>query len=138
MTAAPKSTKDTIYVDAEDDITAIIDKVEGAKNKVVDLVLPKRTAALQSIVNMRLLKRSSKNANKSVVLITTEQALVPLAGAAEIHVAKSLQSKPEIPVAPAAAVAVAAKASGEHPDKLDGNKAIGELAVAHEGQEAID
>ncbi len=95
-----KPGKDTIYIDVDDEITSIIDKVENAKEKVVALVLPKRSTALQSIVNMRLLKRSSENANKNVVLITAESALLPLAGAVSIHVAKNLQTKPEIPPAP--------------------------------------
>jgi hypothetical protein len=78
----PKAGKDTIYIDAEDEITSIIDKVESAKEKIVALVLPKRSSTLQSIVNMRLLKRSAESAGKSVVLITSESALMPLAGAA--------------------------------------------------------
>src|SRR3954466_5799061 len=95
-----KPGKDTIYIDVDDEITGIIDKVEGAKQKIVALVLPKRAAALQSIVNMRLLKRSADNADKNVVLITSEGALLPLAGAAGLHVAKNLQSKPVIPASP--------------------------------------
>jgi hypothetical protein len=93
--------KDTVYVDVDDEITTIIEKVTGAKQKIVALVLPKRAAVLQSVVNMKLLKRSADNANKNVVLITTEAALMPLAGAAGVHVAKTPLSKPEIPVNPA-------------------------------------
>src|SRR4051812_45143776 len=96
----PKPGKDTIYVDVDDDITTIIDKVEAAKAKIVALVLPKRAGAMQSVVNMRLLKRSAENAGKNVVLITGEASLLPLAGAAGLHVAKSLQSKPIVPPAP--------------------------------------
>jgi hypothetical protein len=96
----PKPGKDTIYVDVDDEITSIIDKVDGAKQKVVALVLPKRATVLQSVVNMRLLKRSSEKANKNVVLITSEEALMPLAGAAGLHVAKNLQSTPAIPISP--------------------------------------
>jgi hypothetical protein len=92
--------KDTVYVDVDDEITAIIDKVIGSKQKIVALILPKRAAVLQSAVNMKLLKRSADNANKNVVLITTESALLPLAGAAGIHVAKTPTSKPEVPVTP--------------------------------------
>src|SRR4051794_19842462 len=90
--SAAKPGKDVIYLDVDDEITAIIDKVELAKQKIVALVLPKRATMLQSIVNMRLLKRSAAAAGKSVVLITSEHALMPLAGAAGIHVAKNLQS----------------------------------------------
>src|SRR3954462_894172 len=104
MSATPaKPGKDVIYIDVDDEITSIIDKVENAKEKVVALVLPKRATMLQSIVNMRLLKRSADAAEKNVVLITAEPALLPLAGAAGLHVAKNLQSKPIIPPSPLAA-----------------------------------
>jgi hypothetical protein len=92
--------KDTIYIDIDDEITAIIDKVTASKERIVALVLPKRAAVLQSIVNMKLLKRSAENAKKHVVLITSESGLLPLAGAVGMYVASSLQSKPMIPPAP--------------------------------------
>jgi hypothetical protein len=95
-----KPSKDTVYVDVDDEITTIIDKVEAAKTNIVALVLPKRAATLQSIVNMRLLKRSADAADKNVVLITSEAAILPLAGAAGLHAAKNLQSKPIIPASP--------------------------------------
>jgi hypothetical protein len=142
-----KPGKETVYVDVEDEITAIIDKVDAAKQKVVALVLPKRATTLQSVVNMRLLKRNAEKSGKSVVLITSEPALLPLAGAVGLHVAKSLQSKPEIPPSPLETEAPAAIESpieessadvGDDPDmdskpaKIDYNRSIGELAAAHE------
>src|SRR3982751_3329411 len=98
--APGKTSKDVIYVDVDDEITSIIDKVDNSAHKVVALVLPKRAASLQSIVNMKLLKRSADTAGKNVVLITSEGALMPLAGAAGLHVAKNLQTKPEVPDGP--------------------------------------
>ena len=95
--------KDVIYIDIDDEITAIIDKVRSAEQRIVALVLPKRATVLQSVVNMKLLKRTADEAKKHLVLITNETSLLPLAGAVGMHVAKSLQSKPEIPHAPAAA-----------------------------------
>lgn len=94
------SDKDTIYIDIDDEITGIIDKLKSSEGKVVAFVLPKRAAVFQSIVNMKLLKRAADNSNKHLVLITTEAGLLPLAGAAGIHVAKTLTSKPEIPAGP--------------------------------------
>lgn len=91
--------KEVVYVDIDDEITAIIDKVQSSKEKIVALVLPKRAAVLQSIVNMKLLKRSAENAKKHVVLITSETGLLPLAGVVGIHVAATLQSRPTIPTA---------------------------------------
>jgi hypothetical protein len=94
--------KDTIYIDIDDEITGIIDKVRSSKGKIVALVLPKRAAVFQSIVNMKLLKRASDDSKKHLVLITSEAGLLPLAGAAGVHVAKTLTSRPEIPAGPTA------------------------------------
>src|SRR3989344_1419410 len=104
-----KPSKDTVYVDVEDDITTVIDKVEGASEKIVALILPKRASVMQSTVNMRLLKRAADKAEKSVVLITSDEALLPLAGIVGLHTAKNLQSKPEIPEAPTGKAKVAAE-----------------------------
>jgi hypothetical protein len=145
-TSAAKPGKDVIYLDVDDEITSIIDKVENAKQKIVALVLPKRAAMLQSIVNMRLLKRSAAAAGKSVVLITSEHALMPLAGAAGIHIAKNLQSKPAIPSAPDADIGDDSEEAAdsedlagldEQPQKLDYNSPVGELASAHDEPEEI-
>jgi len=134
---AAKPSKETVYVDVDDEITTIIDKVEAAKEKIVALVLPKRASVLQSTVNMRLLKRAADKAAKSVVLITSDAALLPLAGIVGLHAAKNLQSKPVIPKAPDGKDA---KTDGgaedldaitdEHATKLDYHRSIGELAAA--------
>jgi hypothetical protein len=89
--------KDVIYIDVEDDITAIIGKVKDSKEKIVALVPPKRVGVLQSAVNLRLLARAAEQNNKRMVLISNNTALSSLAAAAKIPVAKNLQSKPEIP-----------------------------------------
>jgi hypothetical protein len=94
--------KDVIYIDVDDEITAIIDKVRDSQSKIVALVLPKRATTLQSIVNMKLLKRSADTDNKHLVLITAEAGLLPLAANVGLYVAKNLQSKPEVPDAPRA------------------------------------
>lgn len=96
--------KDVIYIDVDDDVTAIIGKIKNAKEKIVAVVPPKRTGTLQSAVNLRLLDRMAKTSKKQLVLITNNQALIALAANAQIPVAKNLQTKPEI--AEVAAIAV--------------------------------
>lgn len=93
--------KDIIYIDVEDDITAIIGKVKESKEKIVALVPPKRIGVLQSAVNLRLLQRTAEQSDKRIVLITGNQALTGLAAAAAIPVARNLQSKPEVAEIPA-------------------------------------
>lgn len=139
----PRTGKDTVYVDVDDDITTIIDKVEATKQKVVALVLPKRATVLKSVVNMRLLARSAEHAGKNVVLITAEASLLPLAGAAGLHVAKSLTGRPEVPPAPGGGPTppVPADADADEIDekaaKLDYHRSIGELAATHAASDVI-
>ena len=96
--------KDVIYIDVDDDVTAIIGKIKKAKEKVVAIVPPKRIGALQSAVNLRLLERMAKTEKKKLVIVTTNPALVALAANNSIPVAKNLQSKPELAEVPALAV----------------------------------
>jgi hypothetical protein len=138
------SDKDTIYIDIDDEITGIIDKLKASSGKVVALVLPKRAAVFQSIVNMKLLKRAADGANKHLVLITSEAGLLPLAGAAGVHVAKTLTSKPEIPSGPIEDEepdeAIPEDALPDEDETPDGDKPIGELAgpaAAADGVETL-
>lgn len=93
--------KDVIYIDTEDDITAIIGKVRASDHKIVALVPPKRIGAIQSAVNLKLVQRAAEQADKRLVLISSNAALTALAGSANIPVAKNLQSKPEVAEIPA-------------------------------------
>lgn len=104
MTARPSpkaAKKDVIYVDIEDDITSIIEKVKHASSSIVALVPPKRIGALRSVVNLKLLQRAAETANKRLVMITSDGGLTALAAGVAMPVARNLQSKPELPdVAP--------------------------------------
>ncbi len=126
--------KDTIYVDIDDEITTIIDKVHSSDARIVALVLPKRATVFQSIVNMKLLKRAADVAKKRVVLVTSEASLMPLAGAVGLYVAPTPQSKPEIP-APAEPAgkddiddALVEEPDEEYTADNAGNRPVGELA----------
>lgn len=113
--------KDVIYIDIEDDITSIIEKVKAAKAKVIALVPPKRAGVLQSVVNLKLLQRTATGDEKRLVLITNDRSLTALASGVQIPVAKNLQSKPEL--APIAALSV------DDEEVIDGdNLAVGEHA----------
>lgn len=94
------NSKDTIYIDVDEEITGIVSKVQNSPKDIVALVLPKRANVLQSIVNMKLLKRASDQHNKKLVLITSEARILPLAGSVGLFVASNLTSKPYIPPAP--------------------------------------
>ena len=131
MNKAEDSAKKTVYVDVDDEITAIIDKVRSSDNSIIALVLPKRATMLQSIVNMKLLKRAANQNEKKVVLITSEPGLMPLAGAAGLHVAPNLQSQPYIPSESTASTIAPLPDLDEEKatdEPIDPNTPVGELA----------
>lgn len=132
--------KDTIYIDSDDEIAAVVDKVVASKAKVVALVLPKRFTMLHSAVNMKILKKSAADHKKNLVLITSEQALLPIAAASGMYVAKSLQSKPMVPKALLADEETAESVDiGESEDPaLDPEAPIGELAKTTDDAISLD
>ena len=89
--------KDVIYIEPEDDITDIINKIESSKEKIVALVPPKKAAILRSIVNIKLIAKSGKNTSKSIVLVTTDPSILKLAASAKLPVTENLQTAPKIP-----------------------------------------
>lgn len=114
--------KDVIYIDVEDDVTAIIGKIKASKEKIIALVPPKHAGVLQSAVNLRLLERMAHTGHKRLVLITNNQALIALSAAAGIPVAKNLQSKPEL-------AEISALSVDDDDDIIDGaHLPVGELA----------
>lgn len=137
MTKAPA--KKTIYVDVDEEITSIIDKLRTAREQIVALVLPKRATMLQSIVNMKLLKRAADQEGKKAVLITSESSLMPLAGAAGLHVAHNLQSRPFLPPVPSASDQtniVSAKTNAED-TSIDPQTPIG-VAAGLDKEESVE
>ncbi|MEI7674473.1 MAG: hypothetical protein WCI60_01945 [bacterium] len=128
--------KDTVYIDVDEEITGIIDKVNESDKKVIALVLPKRASVFQSIVNLKLLKRSAEKEGKNIVLITSESSVLPIAGAVGLHVAKTLQSKPEIPAHPDSGIDYDSNDDIDVEDNHDidneeiKDKPVGELAAA--------
>ncbi len=114
--------KEVVYIDINDDITSVIEKIKHSKEKIVALVPPKQIGLLQSAVNLHLLARAAKEAKKYIVIITTKDSLSKLAAMAKIPVAKTLQSKP-----------VLAKLPIDKPedDLIDGETMpVGELVAA--------
>lgn len=89
--------KDVIYIEPEDDITDIIAKIEKSKEKIVALVPPKKAGVFRSVVNIKLIHKAGKTAEKSIVLVTTDPSIVKLAAATKLPVTKDLQTAPAVP-----------------------------------------
>ncbi len=62
-----------IYLEADEEITSVIDRVKNVSEGKIALVLPKRANLLQSIVNLKLLKRQIDGLGKEVSIVTTDK-----------------------------------------------------------------
>lgn len=62
-----------VYIEASDEITTVIERLRQQESSSVALVAPKGAALLQSIVNLKLIKKAAKDAEKEVILVSTDK-----------------------------------------------------------------
>lgn len=63
----------TFYIDIDEEITSIVDRLRKSVAKEVIVVVPKRAILIQSIVNLKLLKKEAENMNKMLILVTQDK-----------------------------------------------------------------
>ncbi len=66
------STKKVVYVEIDDEVTAVYDKIKPVRAKHVYIVVPKRAILFQSVVNLKILKRKSEEAGKTIYFVTND------------------------------------------------------------------
>jgi hypothetical protein len=80
-----------IYLDLDDEITTIREKLEQAQARRVLLVVPERAAVLQSLVNLKLLRRYADGLAKQVILVTGDHTTRELARSLGLAVVSSVE-----------------------------------------------
>jgi hypothetical protein len=63
----------TIYIDIDEEITSIIDRMRKSEAREVIIVAPKRALLLQSLVNLKLLKKESDRKRKKIMIVTQDK-----------------------------------------------------------------
>jgi len=63
----------TLYIDIDEEITSIIDRLRKAEAREVIIVAPKNAMLLQSIVNLKLLKKEADRKKKQLLIITQDK-----------------------------------------------------------------
>jgi len=129
----PESTNENnkvLYLDADSEITEAIEKLKKAKEKEVRIVVPARSSLLHSSVNIKLLKKASRDSDKSLILVTNDKITKNLAGSAGIAIASSVKALAHVPDV--------AKAEEQIPEKIqisdDRPKEDGESESEGEGE----
>lgn len=102
-----------IFLEPNEEITSVIDKLASASGGKVALVLPKNSTLFQSLVNLKLLAKQAKELNREVVLITgnkvgqrlatqvgieTYETLGNVRGAATVAPASVSNPTPAVPI----------------------------------------
>lgn len=62
-----------IYIDIDEEITTVFDRLKRQQSKQIVLVVPKRAVLLQSIVNLKILWRKTEDIGKKITLVTPDQ-----------------------------------------------------------------
>lgn len=63
----------TFYIDIDEEITSIVDRLRKAKSREIIIVVPKRALLIQSIVNLKLLKKEGDNLGKQIIVVTQDK-----------------------------------------------------------------
>ncbi len=79
-----------LYLEVDEDITSAIDKLSKTPGKSVQIVVPKRSTMLQSIINQKLLKKAAADSGKELVLVTNDRIAKNLAASVGLAVAASV------------------------------------------------
>ncbi len=124
--------KDVIYIEPEDDITDIINRIKSSKQKVVALVPPKKLGVMRSAVNIKLIAKTAKTEDKAAVIVTTDPSLMKLAAMSRLPVAKTLSSRPMLP----SEFTERKKEEIEELEEAEASEAGEETDVPEEGSEA--
>ena len=78
------------YIDTDEEISSVIDRLN--KSMAVDnyFIIPKRAIFLQSIVNLKLLKREAEKTGKNIVIVTQDEIGASMAQRSGINTCPSL------------------------------------------------
>lgn len=71
--------KEKVYLETDDEITSVIDKIKKTKTDNAEIVVPQGATLIQSIVNLKLLKRQSDLLRKKIILVINDEQGMNLA-----------------------------------------------------------
>lgn len=124
-----------IYLEHDAEITEAIDKLKKSAGDSVRIVVPPRSPLLQSVVNLKLLKKAANSKKKELILVTGDKTATALAGKVGLLVAKNVKAEAKVPegkpeptkhgTSAAASAAIAATALAAQDEDKASSKAEG-------------
>ena len=68
-----KNSRQIVYVEIDEEVTSIFDRIKDIRKKEIFLVVPRKAVLFQSIVNLKILKNKLSNQKKKLVIVTTDR-----------------------------------------------------------------
>ncbi|MFA6296140.1 MAG: hypothetical protein WC663_02215 [Patescibacteria group bacterium] len=75
-----------IYLEEDDEIISVIDKIKNVQDSNVELVFPNKSPLIRSIVNLKILKRQSDILKKNIIVVSTDEIGQVLAKKANLQI----------------------------------------------------
>lgn len=76
----------TVYIDHQEEITTVVEKIKKEAAPDIFLVIPKGAIFAQGIINLKILKRESEKIGKNIFIITDDEKVKKFAKKIEITV----------------------------------------------------
>jgi hypothetical protein len=88
--------RDTLYLDNDEEITSVVDKLKGATYASIDLVIPKDALLFQGVVNLKLLRKQAESLGKEITIVTQDKVGTKLAEQIGIPVVAKVGQTPKV------------------------------------------
>ncbi|MCX6806613.1 MAG: hypothetical protein NT135_00600 [Candidatus Berkelbacteria bacterium] len=85
-----------VYLEPDEEITSVLDKLKNTEDKSVILVVPKGATLLQSLVNLKLLSKKAIELQKEIALVTADRTGRNLASLVGFSVYSNIKDKGKI------------------------------------------
>src|SRR3989339_2194439 len=90
--------EEILYLEADEEITSVVDKLKGLEAPSIGLVVPKGSTIAQSLVSLRLIKKEAEKLKKDISIITSDEVGRNLAAQADLPVFADVKSRTPIDV----------------------------------------
>lgn len=81
-----------LYLEADEEITSVVDKLKGLEADSVRLVVPNGSTIAQSLVSLKLLKKQAKELDKQIAIVTSDEVGRNLASQIDLPVFSDVKS----------------------------------------------
>jgi len=62
-----------LYIEIDEEITSIVDRVKRCRQKKIHLSIPRKSAIFQSLINLQILNRKAQDLTKKIIIVTNDK-----------------------------------------------------------------